>query len=399
MMKKILLLSIIAASISACADKQLTTEQKVKDFEYLYNVLEENYPYFGVGERKTGIDWLSQKDNYIRQIRRTENDSSYYFTLDRILTDLGNGHTEIRTFNGWWDMAYEAYSMGAKKEGNERYVKWVEVLEDGRARPKYWAKILEKESSGEQNTHGEPEGDIEVNFTDSLIPEKGIAIMQIKNLLPENIEKDKLVIDKFLKEIKDYKYLIIDIQDNDGGSEYYWKDNIVQRLIHDSISYISNYIVKEGRLNRHFYPDYFDGASIIKKTESMPNIPEELLDGTFYIKSQVNTLYPDDPIPFNGKIYLLVNRVVYSSAEGFAYFCKTTGWATIAGQRTGGDGIGNDPIPFVLPESGIIVRSPSVTGVNIDGSLNSETRTVPDLDIEAKNSKERLSSLIEYINR
>ncbi|MDR1091847.1 MAG: hypothetical protein LBL79_12305 [Prevotella sp.] len=45
--------------------KQLTASQKAKDFEYLYETLKDNYPYFGVGKRANGIDWLSKKDEYI----------------------------------------------------------------------------------------------------------------------------------------------------------------------------------------------------------------------------------------------------------------------------------------------------------------------------------------------
>jgi len=399
-MKKIFLIFVLLTTvllIPGCSDKQLTTEQKVKDFEFLYQTLKENYPYFGVGKRKTGIDWLSKKDEYIQQIKDTKTDSAYYFTLDRILTDIGNGHTDVRTFNGWWDMSYDVYSMVAQKEGEERYKKWVEVLKDSKARPHYWGKILEKEHSDQQDKQETTTEEAKPYLTDSIIPDKGIAIMHIKSLPSENIEKDKPMIDKFLTDIKDYKFLIIDIQDNGGGSEYYWRDNIVQRLLQDSLSYVSNFIIKDGQLNRHFYPDYFEGASVISKTESMPALPDELLDGTFYLKPEATTLYPVDPIPFRGKIYLLVNRVVYSSAEGLAYFCKTTGWATVAGQRTGGDGVGSDPIPFVLPESGIIVRIPSLSGLNQDGSLNSETRTVPDIDIEAKTSEERLNKLINYL--
>ena len=41
-----------AESEGVTALKPLTPEQKVIDFEYLYAVLRDNYPFFGVAERK-----------------------------------------------------------------------------------------------------------------------------------------------------------------------------------------------------------------------------------------------------------------------------------------------------------------------------------------------------------
>ncbi len=42
-------------------DDELTPEKYLEDFEYMYQVLEENYPFFDVNKRHTGIDWLVKK--------------------------------------------------------------------------------------------------------------------------------------------------------------------------------------------------------------------------------------------------------------------------------------------------------------------------------------------------
>ncbi len=91
---------------------------------------------------------------------------------------------------------------------------------------------------------------------------------------------------------------------------------------------------------------------------------------------------PNDPVGFNGKIYMLVDDKVYSSAESFAAFAKATGWAQLIGTRTGGDGIGFDPVPVVLPNSGLIIRFPAEMGLNPDGSVNDEVATEPDIYVE-----------------
>ena len=42
---------------------QLTTEQKVADFNYLYNTMKDNFPFFEVKKRMINYDWLRKKMN------------------------------------------------------------------------------------------------------------------------------------------------------------------------------------------------------------------------------------------------------------------------------------------------------------------------------------------------
>jgi C-terminal processing protease CtpA/Prc len=84
-------------------------------------------------------------------------------------------------------------------------------------------------------------------------------------------------------------------------------------------------------------------------------------------------------VDFTGKIYVLVDRANYSSAEKFCVFCKATEWATLIGEETGGDGIGFDPIFISLPNSGLLVRFPAGMGLNPSGRANEEYHTMPDI--------------------
>jgi C-terminal processing protease CtpA/Prc len=281
-----------------------------------------------------------------------------------------------------------------------KYKKWVATLTDPTVRAPYWASLLDsrkipaaKTVNTVNNSKPRPV------YSDSIITDGKIGIMRITSFSLQRIEKDSALIMPFLEKIKDFDNLIIDIQNNGGGATRYWKKNIAEKLIKDTIYYPQYLIIKDGNLNKEFYPEYFENTTVVRKEGTLQNIPSELLDGTFRLKIDPDTISPNNPVPFKGKIYLLVNGVVFSSAEGFAYFCKATGWATIAGVRTGGDGVGSDPIPFILPESGIIIRYPALSGFNPDGSLNFEERTTPDILIDGKNADERLSNLIDYIRR
>lgn len=391
----LVLLSFISLVCYGQEKPQLTPSQKVKDFEFLYETLKDNYPYFGVGKRTNGIDWLSKKEEYISLIQKTESDSAYIFTLRSILSELGSGHADMSLVE-WWDSYTNLYKKVA--DSDAEYKKWVTVLTDPTARPSYWASLLEsgrKASAQAENTVAKSKP--RPVYSDSIITEGKIGIMRITSFSLQRIEKDSARIMPFLRKIKDFDNLIIDIQNNGGGATRYWKENIAEKLTKDTLYYPQYLIIKDGGLNKKFYPQYFENTTAVRKDETLPNIPSEILDGTFRLKIDPDTISPKNPVAFKGKIYLLVNGVVFSSAEGLAYFCKATKWATIAGVRTGGDGVGSDPIPFILPESGIIIRYPALSGFNLDGSLNFEERTIPDILIDGKDADERLSNLINYI--
>lgn len=221
--------------------------------------------------------------------------------------------------------------------------------------------------------------------------------MTIRSFNLHKIEDDRVKIDNFLKKISNSNTLIIDIQENSGGSERYWIENIVQRLLKDTIQYIQYPIIKDGPINRLFYSSFFSDAKLLSQGDNFTKIPTELIEERYFIKKNIKSIYPQNPVEFNGIIYLLVSKKVFSASEGFAQFCKNTKWAIIAGEQTGGDGIGSDPALVVLPESKIVIGYPSLVGLNNDGSINAEERTRPDIYLYEKGSEERLREFIQLI--
>lgn len=131
------------------------------------------------------------------------------------------------------------------------------------------------------------------------------------------------------------------------------------------------------------------------ESDSVPLTMEEKLEDFEYLYKIISenfdyfhisplTIKPVDSIGFEGNIYLLVDRGVYSSTESFSVFCKDSGFATLVGETTGGDGIGIDPLLFSLPNSGIVVRFSSLLALNGDGSINEEVQTTPNVLIKPK---------------
>ena len=396
---------------------QLSTIQKVRDFEFLYQTLEENYPFFGVTKRQTNIDWLSKKSEYLRRIENTPNDSAYYMTVTSIVNELRCPHLHVALNH---EMMLDVYKRATlEKPKYAKYAKWVEVLEKSKKQSIYWQKIWNKYVAGYTKQKGissvliNPNIDKyvagyakqtsqtqthEIFYSDSILIEDKIAIMRIQSFLYDNLANDSVKIISFLEKIKDCDNLIIDIQDNEGGSSNYWKNYIVGKISDTTITFPRNQVVKDGSLNRHFCPEIDEWHIVTKQNTFFPNMPDEIFDGSYYLSSYTDTIIPENPIPFKGNIYLLVNNFVVSSSDDFAYFCKVSKWATVAGIRTRGEGANSgEPTLFMLPNSGIVLRHPSLAGLNEDGSFSFETRTAPNIEIEAKNSDERLGKLINLI--
>lgn len=395
----LLLFILVKCNFLFSQNIQLTPEQKRSDFIYINKILKENYPFFGVKKRAYNINWLEKIDNYLALLEKTENDSSYIVTLQDILKELNDGHLNLNPTRYGNEGYKNAYNKLA--ESYPHFITWSKIFDQNVSSITYWATILKRREQSipknnilkEQQVLSSPKS----NYSDSLLICDSIAIMTIRSFNLHKIEDDRVKIDNFLKKISNSNTLIIDIQENSGGSERYWIENIVQRLLKDTIQYIQYPIIKDGPINRLFYSSFFSDAKLLSQGDNFTKIPTELIEERYFIKKNIKSIYPQNPVEFNGIIYLLVSKKVFSASEGFAQFCKNTKWAIIAGEQTGGDGIGSDPALVVLPESKIVIGYPSLVGLNNDGSINAEERTKPDIDIYAEDNNFRLKKLIELI--
>uniref|UniRef100_UPI00094FB5F6 S41 family peptidase n=1 Tax=Saccharicrinis aurantiacus TaxID=1849719 RepID=UPI00094FB5F6 len=393
-MKKHLVLSfLILISSLSFGQTGLSKDDKIEDFEYLFQILKQNYPFFEAEKRMNGFSWLDKKKEYKERLTKTENDSLYYLEFKSIMEEMESGHTDFLP------TAYKDYFLkGYKKMDSVRYKAWISELEKAGDKPIYWTKLIENKVGKKKSSNKEIGS--KINYTDSIIDNQ-IALMNIKLFDFNAIDTDSLKIDSLLNEImdKNISKLIINIQGNGGGSMKYWQKNIVSRLTQDTIINYTYPTIRKGKLNQSFYPDFFESAEILTKDydERFVKIPAEALANEYYIKTWKHKILPINPVGFSGEIYLLVDEDVFSSSEAFAQFCKTSGWAKVVGERTGGDGIGADPGIVMLPKSGLLLRYPVIGGLNYDGSYNYEEKTVPDLVIEAETTKERLEKLIILI--
>lgn len=385
--KKILLYIIICILVStmlaSCSstkksvvaiNRELTTEEKIEDFEYMYKTLEENYPFFKVNERVNGVNWLANKDEYEKRIKETRNDEEFANELNMIICELNNGHTHLISKDDF-DYYYNAYAYNSDKCNKT----WGNVLDNEKVKARYnfTEKNLETLKDGNYSKNSSPA------FKSDIIVPNDVAYIKIKQMDGFRVEEDGVEIRKFLESIKDYPKLIIDIRGNSGGSDYYWIKNIVQPLINEPLSVDYYLFARGGEDSQKFYKNRKMNLRDIQTIDEnlISKFPEEISTDFKYYKLSTDKINPKNPVGFKGKIYLLVNSVVYSSSESFAAFAKGSGFATLVGGRTGGDGMGIDPLLFSLPNSGLVVRYSSLLCLNPDYTINEEVQTTPDIEL------------------
>lgn len=295
--------------------------------------------------------------------------------------ELNNRHTKILDAD-----EYKSLKGLYPKSGGSRDA-WYNELNNEKSQLRYLNLWVDTQSAANSSvSNGEN------NIRKEILIKGKVAYLSISSL--DNNDEDMKVIKPFLKEIKDYDALIIDIRGNGGGDSRYWHDGLVPLIINKPLTNKEYYVYRGGEFSTKFIKcvlgDYYNEIEPIGNINKigLKNLPPEINKDFKYYIDNTDVIKPKDSIGFKGKIYMLVDHGVYSSAEMFATFAKHTGFATIVGEKTGGDGIGNDPLLCSLPNSGYILKFSYVMGLTSDGSSDEEFKTEPDIKVDdaAKNS-------------
>ncbi len=300
MKKKVLFLVIILAFIillgnSTYSQKnQLSEEEKVDDFNYVYNVVKTGYPYLGVNKRLNNIDWLANKDEYTKRIKNTENDEEFIEELSSILSDLNNKHTEVIDNKKRYELFKKSYS------NND----WYDFLND--------KKVVDRYDS--MNLKIKMPDDIfvkkELILKDVIKGQIGYMYLPSMSSKNGSINNDLKIIGDYINTLEKHKALIIDIRGNLGGSDRYWQ-GIVSKLIKNDVK-INGYRIY--RNNNEIVKKYTNARNIkLNPVENLPasvkeNAPKEIIKDFNDFEDTSYTIKSTDDSKFKGNIYLLVDR-------------------------------------------------------------------------------------------
>lgn len=362
----VLLICLLSAG---CNDAStLTMEEKVQDFEQLYDTIKTGYPYLDVNKRLNGVDWLANKETYLKKIKATKNDRQFIKTLETIVLELNNDHSHVVS---------NIYEFKVYKDS---YKDWYDFFDDPKVNARYPDKFNifdllsifnSSSSSGSINLKDIKEGSIGYIYIPSM------------KSSGEDITNDMKKINEYIQGRKDYNALVIDIRGNQGGNENYWF-TLMSMILPSSYSESGYMLFKDNDvINNYIKAKHLPKKPITElPADVLKNAPAEVSSAFKYYDTKEISLSSTNSINFKGKLFLLTDKSVYSSAESFAIFCKETKAATLIGETTGGDGGGIDPVLFKLDNSGLIVRMSSNMYLTGSGICNEEFKTVPDYIIE-----------------
>ena len=351
----------------------LTEEQMREDFEAMVRIIKDNYPFLQVNQRVHHIDWQENVARYERFVLQANTDEEFRDKTNTVLGDLNNGHTYFLDKSSYESMK----QIYAETRGREH---WHQQLMQPHVEERYL-------NMPKRTPDRPPRGSSSDMPITRILEEGELAYVSIPSLPHDRIEADNAVLAPFLEKIRSYNALIIDIRGNGGGSTAYW-GMLVPQIMKEPLSSVSYFLFRRGELAQQYARSAYAPEQLLPVAQLKEELGEAALapeietDFQNYIKNAI-TLTPEAGKEFRGRIYMLVDGGVYSSADAWAGFAKSTGWATLVGERTGGDGIGIDPLIASLPQSGYAFRIPSVMGLTSSGVINEERQTEPDMEVSA----------------
>ena len=368
----------------------LSKKDKVEEVEYLCKTIEENYPFLEVNERLTGIDWLSKKEEYIKKAKETKSDEEYLGVISNMIFELHNGHTQILRNKEEVMGLYHIYI-----HNNSWQRSMVDVIKDEKVMNRYGINKEDLEKGENQENTESTSKQVNVNARVKDIVSGKVGYVEVPQMIGFfEMDKDEKLLSDCFNKVKNYQALVIDIRGNSGGDSAYWMMNIVEKLASKPYSSTTYVFLKDGEVINKYKEelkkvneDPYESIENLDTTK-LPNLPPEVEEKFKYYDEFTMTINPNDSVNFKGNIYLLVDNVVYSSAEAFAVFSKDSGFATLIGKTTGGDGLGSDPILLSLPKSGYILRMSKDMGTSSDGTCNEEYKTIPDYEVTIARKKE-----------
>ena len=342
------------------------------DFDLLWEQLTKSYPYLPY-LREQGVDVDSIHDRYAAELGSIDSDGKFAGMLQRMFSELHNfAHLGLVTPE-MYQSYYYVYVLNDDIMPDELSAQYVKMLLDPGLSARYIAPDITQENQKTGVSSGFPEVAIHY-YSDCRA-----IYMQIPSFAQEIVHRDSSLIEDVLTKYPEAEHIIFDITGNSGGSDQYWIENLVAPF---GGSYTFNY--RNFFRYSDIYEDYYSGLDAMPVSD-LDDAPEwaDLMDLDCYYVTRM--VLPDEdkdigavPPCNNIKRWVLISPQVYSSSEKFASFCKDTGWATLVGRTTSGDGLGTTPVLILLPDSGMLIRFSFFVGENPDGSINAVRGTRPD---------------------
>jgi hypothetical protein len=347
-----------------------TQDDFLADYDALWASLEEDYLYLPLLEAR-GIDLETLKTATRQQLEARVTDlDGFIALLEQLFGQMQNfAHLGVVSL-----AAYDAYqqyytSPDAPSSG------WQRALQTQQTQALYAALAEEEQNNSSQVAQTLPQ--VETHYD----PERKALTLVLSSFDPTLLERDADLLERTLDELGEVEidHIIFDLSGNTGGTDLYWSQNLVAPF-GGRYSWTDWWYLRDTPLTRSYFFADFDVESVDDLAgHTVPDFVQSL--SLTHVIQVERTLDATATLPDaiqSARRWVIVDAAVYSSADSFAAFCKQTGWATLVGQTTLGDGQGTSPLLIALPNTGLLVRFSGVAAETPEGNLNAETGTVPD---------------------
>lgn len=380
----VVVLIFLKSKITLYDDAYKRTNEYLEDYNYVWNLLESNYPYYAYIENE-GVHIDDVKQRYSNEVINVDNEESFAEVLSRMFNELGGlGHLTVADSNTYIGYLSVLDSSGF---GNERINSaFRKRLTSKKLAPRYSLQKSKELDVNKEDMYPQ----VEIQYIEDI----NTLLLKIPSFSQDLIDRDKDILVKAFADYPKTENVIFDISGNSGGSDKYWIENLVEPF-GGSYEQKSILYFKESDLTE----DYL-GNDILSDTASLENVPKCVgeLNLDKYKDNSLSISAESSIEPNNRKIkkWVLISENTYSSADSFAQFCKETNWACLVGDSTGGAGGGMTPILELLPNTGLLIRF-SIDVVIDDDKLNVVEGTSP--NIKCIKNETQLEKCIEQIRQ
>jgi len=348
------------------------------DFDYFIQLLRDTFQYFGVVERKFGLD----VEVLISETR--EKIINYPYSMKDFAAEIGMAFEDMPPMDERTLWSIITYEFLARFMSDYCYAP-IAHLVIGRSR----AGMAQEAREGIESKmihfiyrtdleSTEPVGyDVAELLTLEIIEENRIAYINLTSFSNHNIRRYIPLLNDFYRNIQDFEHLIIDIRESGGGMPDIGYEYFMQPLWYDWENTAGNPLFvffrdpefafspfRRGGMIGHLRTIWQREANLRPIDEILQEFPMSLRnmsdfeDFTYGLKIRTELsasigLPEMDRTPFAGEIWLLTSRFNSSSSAIFAHHARDMGFATLVGETVGGAITAMGMTSFTLPNSGL----------------------------------------------
>lgn len=372
----VLLLLCAALLLTGCAKapNEPAVEEKetapfMADYELLWETLETDYPYLDY-LRDRGIRVDSIRESFGERVKSVKKPESFALIVSQMFEKLEFTAHLFMIEQLFFSNLYATYVLDDEVCENPFFEPWRRTLKEAAATGRYTAPT---EAQGSTDAKVGNYASVTVTYYEDC----KTLCLKIPTFVFFVQERDHDVLQQALEKYPEAENIVFDITGNSGGADGYWRDNLVAPFGEDQQCSLRMFFKGSPQNLQIITPDE------AKQTSELEDAPEWALKyGLDRYACFDMPVEGREAVHSDAKRWVLVDHVVYSSSEMFVCFCKSTGWATVAGKQTGGDGIGFSPVLRLLPDSGVLYEFNCAAGENPDGTMSIEG-TTPDVVLES----------------